>query len=189
MAVKYYNESDIQNIANAIRSKNGLTEGYKVSQMAEAILNITQGSGGIVPSGSIKITENGTYDVTNYASAIVSIVGGSGSSDLPSNVKTGVIELAENSPTAITITHGFNVNPKIIVCFPIGYISKKGTIGGFFMEGATCGISSDDSGGKTYSTSVVAIANVNETTFDFTPRSVHYPLIGGVDYFWAAISF
>lgn len=188
MAVKYYNETDIQNIANAIRSKNGSTDGYKVSQMAEAILNITQGSGGIIPTGSIKITENGTYDVTNYASAIVDFIGGS-SSDLPSNAKIGVLELEENSPTAITITHGFEVSPKIITCFPLGYIDKKGTIGGFFMEGATCGLTSDASGGKTYSTSVVAIANVNETTFDFAPRSIHYPLIGGTNYFWVAITF
>ena len=56
MANKLYEESEIQNIANAIRSKNGLSETYTVSQMANAILNIP--ASGIAPSGTKKITEN-----------------------------------------------------------------------------------------------------------------------------------
>lgn len=43
MAVKLYTEAYIQNIANAIREKNGLTTRYKVGQMANAILNIPTG--------------------------------------------------------------------------------------------------------------------------------------------------
>ena len=46
MAQKFYNESDIQAIASAIRAKNGLSSTYKVSQMASAIQNIPSGSGG-----------------------------------------------------------------------------------------------------------------------------------------------
>lgn len=34
---------------------------------------------GIKPSGELPITENGTYDVTNYASAVVEVAGGGGS--------------------------------------------------------------------------------------------------------------
>ena len=37
---KFYSEESISNIANAIRTKNGSTDTYKVSQMAEAILSI-----------------------------------------------------------------------------------------------------------------------------------------------------
>ena len=40
MSNKLYEETDIQNIANAIRVKNGLTDTYKVSEMASAIENL-----------------------------------------------------------------------------------------------------------------------------------------------------
>ena len=32
-----------------------------------------QGGGGITPTGTLNITENGTYDVTAYASVVVNI--------------------------------------------------------------------------------------------------------------------
>lgn len=37
---KLYEETDIQNIANAIREKAGTTDTFKVSEMAEAVANI-----------------------------------------------------------------------------------------------------------------------------------------------------
>ena len=40
MANKLYEETDIQNIANAIREKAGTTDTFKVSEMANAINNI-----------------------------------------------------------------------------------------------------------------------------------------------------
>lgn len=44
MSKKLYEESSIQDIANAIRSKNGTTDTYKVSEMASAINDISVGS-------------------------------------------------------------------------------------------------------------------------------------------------
>ena len=46
MALKLYNESDIQDIADAIRGKNGSSDTYTVSQMASAIDDIPTGGGG-----------------------------------------------------------------------------------------------------------------------------------------------
>ena len=43
---KLYEETDIQNIANAIREKAGTTDTFKVSEMAEAVANIQTGSVG-----------------------------------------------------------------------------------------------------------------------------------------------
>lgn len=71
-------ESSLQGIADAIRAKNGTQNTYKPDQMAEAIEEIS--GGGITPSGTITITENGTVDVTNYASANVNVPSGGGSS-------------------------------------------------------------------------------------------------------------
>lgn len=71
-------DTHLSNIGTAIRSKNGSTTKYKPSEMAEAISNIETGGGGITPSGTLEIKENGTYDVTEYASANVNVSGGSG---------------------------------------------------------------------------------------------------------------
>ena len=47
MALKLYDESDIQDIADAIRGKNGSSDTYTVSQMAQAIDDIPSGGGNI----------------------------------------------------------------------------------------------------------------------------------------------
>lgn len=41
---KLYEETDIQNIANAIREKTGTADTFKVSEMANAVANIQTGS-------------------------------------------------------------------------------------------------------------------------------------------------
>lgn len=45
MALKLYNETDIEAIADAIRGKNGSSDTYTVSQMAQAIDDIPSGGG------------------------------------------------------------------------------------------------------------------------------------------------
>lgn len=76
MAKVAITESYLQDIADAIREKTGLTNLYYPSQMASAIMTIS-GSGGITPTGTISITTNGTYNVTQYASASVEVPTGS----------------------------------------------------------------------------------------------------------------
>ena len=73
MAKVAITESYLEDIADAIREKTGMSEEtYRPSQMAPAIATIS-GSGGITPAGTINITENGTYNVTHYANANVNV--------------------------------------------------------------------------------------------------------------------
>lgn len=63
--------SILSDIADAIRSKLGVQTQYKPGQMADAIESIS--GGGITPTGTKSITENGTYDVSSFASAEVNV--------------------------------------------------------------------------------------------------------------------
>lgn len=76
MAKVAITESYLEDIADAIRDKTGLTTLYYPSQMAPAIRTIS-GGGGIIPAGTISITINGIYDVTQYASASINVPTGS----------------------------------------------------------------------------------------------------------------
>lgn len=78
-------ESNLTAIGSAIREKNGTDTSYKPGDMAAAILEIQTG---IEPVGDITITENGEYDVVNYAKAIVDVAGSSGG-DIEIPVITG----------------------------------------------------------------------------------------------------
>lgn len=61
MAKKLYEETDIQAIASAIRGKNGTTETYKTSEMADAITNLPTSGGSTPVISSLEVTKNGTY--------------------------------------------------------------------------------------------------------------------------------
>ena len=79
-------------IANAITGKGVSTNASDSFQtMATNIDNINGGSGGITPTGTKEITQNGTYDVTNFATALVNVASQGGS------IESGTITPTEQS--------------------------------------------------------------------------------------------
>lgn len=66
---KLYEETSIQDIANAIREKNGLTDTYTVSEMGNAIREIQSGGGDIdaLIDGSLTEIESNVTSVRDYA--------------------------------------------------------------------------------------------------------------------------
>lgn len=96
MANVLVDETALQDIADAIRTKNGTQNTYKPGQMADAIEAIP--SGGITPTGTINITQNGTTDVTQYASANVAVPNSYAAADEGKVVSNGAL-VAQGSDT------------------------------------------------------------------------------------------
>ena len=128
MANVLVEETSLQDIADAIRSKLSVATTYKPSEMADAINSIS--SGGITPTGTISITTNGTHDVTTYAVADVSVSGGV----TPTGTKQ--ISITSNGTTTEDVTNYASAEISVNVSGGSSYTElttatiPRGTVGG-----------------------------------------------------------
>lgn len=69
-------KSKLTALSTAIKTKAGVTGGKTLDDLVDVVDDIE--TGGITPTGTISIAENGTVDVTQYASANVNVPTGGG---------------------------------------------------------------------------------------------------------------
>lgn len=123
MAMKLYPDTAIQDIADAIRSKNGSSDTYTVSEMAQAIEDIETGGGGYTVDDismrdiSGAITLNSATEVGRYAfhGTGVTSVSGSAPTSIETYAFTGMTYITDvNLPNVTSIgANAFQNNTSI----------------------------------------------------------------------------
>lgn len=195
-------ESYLEDIADAIRTKNGSSDTYKPAEMADAIEDIP---GGITPSTGTKqisITSNGTTteDVTNYASAEITVNVSGGDSESV----TGTFSVENDTKSAVTITTlteiGFK--PSIFIMYEATKQTESTTqygicvacrlqIGGFYIRAYerysnTGGSVAAGSVPTDWTVSQGGYLHLSGDNIDYVASNTCI-LLGGVTYNWIAI--
>lgn len=105
-------ESHLEDIADAIRSKLGNSQGYTPGQMAGAIESIPTGT---TPTGTINITQNGQTDVTQYATADVNVPNSYAAGDEGKVVSNGALVAQTSETVTQNGTYDTTTNDEIVV--------------------------------------------------------------------------
>ena len=155
-------ETHLTAIANAIRGKNGSSDTYTPPQMAAAIQAIPTG---ITPTGTKNITQNGTHDVTQYASANV-------------NVQPNLQSKTATENGTVTPDPGYDGLSSVLV-------DVSGGGGGSILYGTDAPASSAGNNGDTYVQYHVGLETTVRVTGGYNGGAVVAVEIDGVQVFTA----
>jgi len=180
---------------NTELTNKGSTQADDFSEVAEKISDIQTG---ITPTGTLNITQNGTYDVTDYASASVAVAGGlryatgTFTIDNPNilpviNWNLGFypsmafVKIADNS---VPSTDGLD---GCMIIVPRNYYTGT-TINDYCILGRS-GLVENHAGTRGWYGVSTTIGNLEMTKeqFKLTYRSAQYKWRTGVTYRWFAI--
>lgn len=159
-----------QLIATAITGKGVNTLATDTFQtMATNINNIKVGGGGITPTGTKEITQNGTYDVTNFASVLVNVASQGGSSG--NSVESGTITPEEKS-TDITINTSKKCSNLLFFQHVLGTGTGYRTVVGIIRLGDFKTNLTSNSTGATLNVIATSESQINAVTVTFRDNGI-----------------